>query len=99
MVTGVLVARNMGRTMQTAHKDNLVDWRREAKEEVKTLRFCPNCFQLVELKLREHKYYQNFYACSLCGEIILKKGYVQMNRGSGYGYRNRLRYQQRSRAS
>ncbi len=53
--------------------DELVDWRREAKEEVKNLLFCPNCFQLVELKLREHKYFHNFYACTVCGETIFKR--------------------------
>ncbi|GAG55810.1 unnamed protein product [marine sediment metagenome] len=78
-------------------KDELIDWRREAKEEIQTMRFCPNCGKLVVLKLREHKYYQNFYACSICGEIILKKGYIKMGSGSGYGYRNFQRYNQRRR--
>ncbi|MCE7744248.1 MAG: hypothetical protein GPJ52_03825 [Candidatus Heimdallarchaeota archaeon] len=75
--------------------DELIDWRREAKEEIKTLRFYPNCCQLVELKHREHKHYQNVFACSICGEVILKKGYIRM--GSGSGYRNFQRYNQRRR--
>ena len=78
-------------------KDMLIDWRREAKKELKTLRFCPNCCQLVTLKLKEHKYYQNFYSCEICGEVILKKGYIRMGSGSGYGYRNFQRYNQRRR--
>lgn len=76
-------------------KENMIDWRREAKEEVKTKRFCPNCWQLVEIKLLEHKYYQNFYSCKNCGEMIFKKGYVRMNCGSGYGEHNRMRFAQR----
>ncbi|MGC9781375.1 MAG: hypothetical protein HZR80_19190 [Candidatus Heimdallarchaeota archaeon] len=77
-------------------KDMLVDWRREAKEELKTLRFCPNCCQLVTLKLKEHKYYQNFYACEICGETILSKGFIRGGSGHGYGYHNRMRYAYRA---
>lgn len=80
-------------------KDSLIDWRREANEEIKTMRFCPNCFRLVEIKLLEHKYYQNFYSCKNCGEMIFKKGYVRFNSGSGYGYRNHLRFAQRFKSS
>lgn len=77
-------------------KDQMIDWRREAKEEVKTKRFCPNCFQLVELKLREHKHYQNFYACTICGELVLTKGTIRYGGSQGYGERHRQRYSQRT---
>ncbi|MHA1212589.1 MAG: hypothetical protein ACTSSH_09015 [Candidatus Heimdallarchaeota archaeon] len=80
-------------------KDQLIDWRREAKEEIKTMRFCPNCWKTVTIKLLEHKYYQNFYACTVCGETILKKGFIKGNKGHGYGYRNKMRYNERKRAS
>jgi hypothetical protein len=80
-------------------KDSMIDWRREAKEEIKTKRFCPNCFKLVEIKLLEHKYYQNFYSCKNCGEMIFKKGYVRFNSGSGYGHHNRMRFAQRFKSS
>jgi hypothetical protein len=72
--------------------EEMVDWKREAKEECKTKRFCPNCCQLVDLKLHEQKHYQLFFACRSCGEVIYKKGYVKMNYSSGYRERNRMRY-------
>ena len=53
--------------------DHLIDWRREAKEEIKTLRFCPQCGNLVKLKLQEHKHFRNWYGCPLCGELVLSK--------------------------
>jgi len=37
--------------------DEMVDWKRIAKEDQKTPRFCPQCGQLVVPKLREHKYF------------------------------------------
>lgn len=77
--------------------DELIDWKREANEEIQTMRFCPNCCQLVELKHREHKHYKNVFACVVYGEVILKKGYFKMGSGSGYGYRNFQRYNQRRR--
>ncbi|NHJ41130.1 MAG: hypothetical protein FK731_13950 [Asgard group archaeon] len=80
-------------------KEEMIDWQREAKEEIKTKRFCPNCWQLEEIKLLELKYYQNFYSCKNCGEMIFKKGYVRFNSGSGYGYRNHLRFAQRFKSS
>jgi len=58
---------------QVFDKDKMIDWRREANEELKTMRFCPNCSKLVKLKLYEHKYFHNFYACSYCGEVIFKR--------------------------
>ncbi|NHJ86275.1 MAG: hypothetical protein FK734_12495 [Asgard group archaeon] len=67
-----------------AEEDSLIDWRREASEEAKTKRFCPNCFQLVTLQLREHKYYQNFYACPNCGETLFSKGTFRLGSSSGY---------------
>ncbi|MHA1630238.1 MAG: hypothetical protein ACTSXO_00590 [Candidatus Heimdallarchaeota archaeon] len=67
-------------------KDQMIDWRKKACEEIKTLRFCPNCNQLVLLKLQEHKHYQNIYSCTKCGEPILKTGTVRLPRGEGKGY-------------
>lgn len=64
--------------------DYLVDWRREAKEEEKILRFCPQCGNLVRVKLKEHKHYQNFYGCPVCGEIILSKGMIRSPNSRGY---------------
>jgi len=75
-------------------RKQLIDWRREAEEEIKTLRFCPNCGHLVSLKLQEHKYYQNFYSCERCGELILKKGTIRLagNR-EGYGSKHLSMFQ------
>lgn len=53
--------------------EELIDWRRIAKEDKKTLRWCPQYGQLVAMVLREHKYFQNFYACPECGEKIFAK--------------------------
>jgi len=53
--------------------EELIDWRRIAKEDKKTLRWWPQCFKIVEMVLREHKYFQNFYACPECGEKIFAK--------------------------
>ncbi len=64
--------------------DRLVDWRREAREEEKNLRFCPQCGNLVRVKLKEHKYYQNFYGCPICGETILSKGMIRTPNSRGY---------------
>ncbi len=55
----------------------LIDWQREAKEEEMTLRFCPNCGELVQLKLKEHKYYPNFYMCPKCEETVLSRGMIR----------------------
>lgn len=67
-------------------KDQMIDWRKEAQEEIKTLRFCPNCNQLVLIKLKEHKYYQNVYSCTRCGEPILKKGTIKLPQRRGRSY-------------
>jgi len=72
--------------------DELIDWRRIAKEEQKTKRFCQQCGQLVTPKLREHKYYQNFYSCPECGEDLFKKVTVKGLSSRGYSssrYRRR----------
>ncbi|MHA1364947.1 MAG: hypothetical protein ACTSP5_00855 [Candidatus Heimdallarchaeota archaeon] len=47
-------------------------YQRRAKEDIKTRRFCPNCLQVVKMKLREYKYFQNHYSCPNCGDIIMK---------------------------
>ncbi|MFW9922622.1 MAG: hypothetical protein ACFFDW_04945 [Candidatus Thorarchaeota archaeon] len=74
-------------------KDTLVDWQREANEEMKTLRFCPNCSEIVQLKFKEHKYYQNFYLCPKCGETILSRGLIRIPQPYGYTSRyNKSRY-------
>ncbi len=62
---------------EIAALDHLVDWRREAREVEKTLRFYPQCENLVRVKLKEHKYYQNFYGCPVCGETILSNGMIR----------------------
>jgi predicted RNA-binding Zn-ribbon protein involved in translation (DUF1610 family) len=69
------------------YEEILIDWQLDAAEEVKTKRFCPNCCNLVTVKLREHKHYQNFYACPICGDTIYRTGKVRIP--SGYGYRGR----------
>ena len=72
--------------------DHLIDWQREAKEEIKTLRFCPQCAHLVKLYLKEHKYYQNWYGCPHCGETILSRVTVSSpltSRGYSERYRGR----------
>ena len=53
--------------------EELIDWRRIAKEDKKTMRWCPQCGQLVKMIVREHKYFQNFYACPERGEKIFAK--------------------------
>ncbi|HUT80717.1 MAG TPA: hypothetical protein VMZ29_05885 [Candidatus Bathyarchaeia archaeon] len=78
-------------------KDQMIDWRREAKEEIKTMRFCPNCWKMVSIALKEHKYFQNFYSCTHCGETIFKKDIVRNCSGNGYGYRNYQKYSERKR--
>jgi predicted RNA-binding Zn-ribbon protein involved in translation (DUF1610 family) len=54
-----------------------LDWQAEVEKELKTARFCPNCGHLVKIKLRERKYYLNFFACERCGEVILTTGEVR----------------------
>ncbi len=76
-------------------KDEMIDWRREANEEIKTMRFCPNCWRMVSIILKEHKYFHNFYACSHCGETLFKKSTVKSSGGCGYGYGNYQRYSAR----
>lgn len=70
--------------MKMFDEDTLIDWQREAREEMKTLRFCPNCGQLITLKFKEHKYYQNFYSCPRCGDTILSKGIIRNYYTQGY---------------
>jgi predicted RNA-binding Zn-ribbon protein involved in translation (DUF1610 family) len=67
--------------------NDLIDWQRMAKEDIKTRRFCPQCMQLVKLKLREHKYFQNFYSCPNCGEIVYSR--VTVPQLSSRGYKRR----------
>ncbi|MHA1186504.1 MAG: hypothetical protein ACTSXA_03605 [Candidatus Heimdallarchaeota archaeon] len=52
--------------------NDLIDYQRRAKEDIKTRRFCPNCMQVVKMKLREYKHFQNHYSCPHCGDIIMK---------------------------
>lgn len=79
------------------NKDEMIDWRREAKEEIKTLRFCPNCWKMVSIILKEHKYFHNFYACVNCGETIFKKCTIRNCSGHGYGYSNYQKYNERKK--
>ncbi|MHA1308783.1 MAG: hypothetical protein ACTSQN_16010 [Candidatus Heimdallarchaeota archaeon] len=39
--------------------NDFIDYQRRAKEDIKTRRFCPNCMQVVKMKLREYKHFQN----------------------------------------
>lgn len=66
--------------------DESIDWQREAKEDQKTLRFCPQCGKLVKPQLKEHKYFQNFYSCPYCGETIFRKVTAPGLTGRGYSY-------------
>lgn len=52
----------------------IVNWEKEAKEIMKTQRFCPQCGNLVKLVFRQHKCNQSFFDCSICGETILVIG-------------------------
>ncbi|NHJ06069.1 MAG: hypothetical protein EAX90_14680 [Candidatus Heimdallarchaeota archaeon] len=49
----------------------IINWQSEAEEEMKTPRFCPNCWKLITLKFREHKCNQSFFDCPICGDTIL----------------------------
>ena len=51
---------------------DLIDYQRRAKEDIKTRRFCPNCMQVVKMKLQEYKHFQNHYSCPNCEDIIMK---------------------------
>lgn len=68
-----------------------IDWREKAEEEQRTLRFCPNCGNLVKIQLKEHKYYQNFYQCSLCGDTVFVQGTILIHQ-RGYSSRYRQRF-------
>jgi len=46
----------------------------EAEEIMKTPRFCPQCMNLVAVKLREHKFNQSFFDCPICGDTVLVVG-------------------------
>jgi len=48
--------------------------RPEVLEQVKILRFCPNCFQLVKVTFRKRLQNQDHYDCTKCGETILVVG-------------------------
>ena len=76
--------------MKMFSKNTLIDWQREANEEMKTLRFCPNCSNIVRLKFKEHKYYQNFYSCPECGDTIFSKGMIRMPSYYGYSIKNQI---------
>ena len=52
----------------------IANWKEEAEEIVKTPRFCPHCWNLVSVKLRERKCNQSFFDCPHCGDTILVVG-------------------------
>ncbi len=49
------------------------EMQRAADEELKILRFCHVCGQLVKLKVYSYQFPRIYFSCPNCGEIILFK--------------------------
>ncbi len=49
------------------------EMQRAADEEIKKLRFCHICGNLVKLQVYSFKYPKIYFSCPVCGEIILFK--------------------------
>jgi DNA-directed RNA polymerase subunit RPC12/RpoP len=49
------------------------EMQRAAEEELKLLRFCHICGQLIQLKVYSYRYPRIYFSCPHCGEIILYK--------------------------
>ncbi|MHA1220537.1 MAG: hypothetical protein ACTSQB_02275 [Candidatus Heimdallarchaeota archaeon] len=49
------------------------EMQRAASEELKKMRFCHLCGNLVKLKVYSYQYPRIYFSCPICGEIILFK--------------------------